>query len=98
MLAWILAARAACSTSACRRSRSLELADCGCLLAIVVGSPTHDRGPPPLGASAIGRSAYSRSSPSPLHRHINLPSRQGESHPLPLTEPDVNLSIHPARA
>src|SRR5438876_12327612 len=27
-----------------------------------------------------------------------LPSRQGESHPLPLTEPDVNLSIYPARA
>src|SRR6266480_6439287 len=26
------------------------------------------------------------------------PSRPGESHPRPLTEPDVNLSIHPARA
>jgi len=26
------------------------------------------------------------------------PSRPGESHPEPLTDPDVNLSIHPARA
>lgn len=26
------------------------------------------------------------------------PSRPGESHPRPLTEPDANLSIHPARA
>src|SRR5215471_13140119 len=26
------------------------------------------------------------------------PSRPGELHPEPLTEPDVNLSIHPARA
>ena len=27
-----------------------------------------------------------------------LPSRPGEFHPEPLTDPDVNLSIHPARA
>jgi hypothetical protein len=27
-----------------------------------------------------------------------LPSRPGESHPEPLTDPDMNLSIHPARA
>jgi len=27
-----------------------------------------------------------------------MPSRPGEFHPEPLTEPDVNLSIHPARA
>ena len=26
------------------------------------------------------------------------PSRPGEFHPEPLAEPDVNLSIHPARA
>ena len=26
------------------------------------------------------------------------PSRPGELHPGPLTDPDVNLSIHPARA
>ena len=26
-----------------------------------------------------------------------LPSRPGEFHPEPLTDPDVNLSIHPAR-
>ena len=26
------------------------------------------------------------------------PSRPGEFHPEPLTEPDLNLSIHPARA
>src|SRR6266487_806838 len=34
----------------------------------------------------------------PVKATPKLPSRQGESHPLPLTEPDVNLSIHPARA
>jgi hypothetical protein len=27
-----------------------------------------------------------------------LPSRPGEFHPEPLTDPDLNLSIHPARA
>ena len=27
----------------------------------------------------------------------SLPSRPGEFHPKPLTDPDVNLSIHPAR-
>src|SRR6516165_5981393 len=27
-----------------------------------------------------------------------MPSRPGEFHPEPLTEPDLNLSIHPARA
>src|SRR5215469_8689362 len=26
------------------------------------------------------------------------PSRPGESHPEPFTDPDLNLSIHPARA
>jgi len=26
------------------------------------------------------------------------PSRPGEFHPEPLTDPDLNLSIHPARA
>src|SRR5882724_131078 len=26
-----------------------------------------------------------------------MPSRPGEFHPEPLTDPDVNLSIHPAR-
>ena len=31
-----------------------------------------------------------------LERH--LPSSRGELHPPALTEPDVNLSIHPARA
>src|SRR5437870_13379938 len=31
--------------------------------------------------------------------HITLwPSRPGDLHPEPLTDPDVNLSIHPARA
>ncbi len=29
---------------------------------------------------------------------MGLPSRPREFHPEPLTEPDVNLSIHPARA
>ena len=27
-----------------------------------------------------------------------MPSRPGELHPEPLTDPDLNLSIHPARA
>ena len=27
-----------------------------------------------------------------------MPSRPGEFHPEPLTDPDLNLSIHPARA
>jgi transposase InsO family protein len=31
-------------------------------------------------------------------RYIELPSSRGESHPPALTDPDVNLSIHPARA
>ena len=29
---------------------------------------------------------------------LSLPSRPGEFHPEPLTDPDLNLSIHPARA
>ena len=38
-----------------------------------------------------------------MNRHVasarpRLPSRPGELHPEPLTEPDMNLSIHPARA
>src|SRR5215470_10127404 len=32
------------------------------------------------------------------HDQSKAPSRPGELHPEPLTEPDVNLSIHPARA
>src|SRR5208337_2539808 len=38
--------------------------------------------------------------PVPAHRtqHADLPSRPGEFHPEPLTDPDMNLSIHPARA
>src|SRR5271165_5745066 len=37
--------------------------------------------------------------PTP-HRpgRADLPSRPGEFHPEPLTDPDMNLSIHPARA
>ncbi|MBV8135639.1 MAG: hypothetical protein JO121_08380 [Deltaproteobacteria bacterium] len=31
-------------------------------------------------------------------RNLIMPSRPGEFHPEPLTDPDVNLSIHPARA
>jgi hypothetical protein len=29
---------------------------------------------------------------------LTTPSRPGDLHPEPLTDPDVNLSIHPARA
>src|SRR5215470_1622803 len=32
------------------------------------------------------------------HDQSKAPSRPGELHPEPLTDPDVNLSIHPARA
>jgi len=31
-------------------------------------------------------------------RNISVPSRPGEFHPEPLTDPDVRLSPHPARA
>jgi hypothetical protein len=31
-------------------------------------------------------------------RALEEPSRPGEFHPEPLTESDLNLSIHPARA
>src|SRR5271166_326130 len=31
-------------------------------------------------------------------QRADLPSRPGEFHPEPLTDPDMNLSIHPARA
>ena len=31
-------------------------------------------------------------------RHVRLPGRPGEFHSEPPTDPDVNLSIHPARA
>src|SRR5258708_17056467 len=31
------------------------------------------------------------------HVSTRLPSRPGEFHPEPLTDPDLNLSIHPAR-
>ena len=32
------------------------------------------------------------------HEGFSLPSRPGEFHPEPLTDPDVTLSRHPARA
>ena len=31
-------------------------------------------------------------------KHEEVPSRPGAFHPEPLTDPDMNLSIHPARA
>src|SRR5438093_13538780 len=36
--------------------------------------------------------------PSFALRLLSLPSRPREFHPEPLTDPDLNLSIHPARA
>src|SRR2546425_6955413 len=36
--------------------------------------------------------------PSCALRLLSLPSRPREFHPEPLTDPDLNLSIHPARA
>jgi len=35
---------------------------------------------------------------NPTSDCLFVPSRPGEFHPEPLTDPDVNLSIHPARA
>ena len=32
-----------------------------------------------------------------MQRRSSRPSRPGELHPEPLTDPDLNLSIHPAR-
>src|SRR5208282_4270240 len=37
-------------------------------------------------------------SPPRRTQRADLPSRPGEFHPEPLTDPDMNLSIHPARA
>ena len=34
----------------------------------------------------------------PFAEVVRVPSRPGEFHPEPLTDPDLNLSIHPARA
>jgi hypothetical protein len=45
--------------------------------------------------TAIDSSGKSDRVRSPLNQ---LPSRPGESHPEPLTDPYVNLSIHTARA
>jgi hypothetical protein len=45
--------------------------------------------------------SFATSSPSsrePVTYRNRKPSRPGESHPEPLTEPDLNLSTHPARA
>src|ERR1700721_138692 len=41
--------------------------------------------------SGADRKTYSRS------EDYGVPSRPGEFHPEPLTDPDLNLSIHPAR-
>ena len=35
---------------------------------------------------------------NPLHDAIQWPGRPGEFHPESPTDPDMNLSIHPARA
>ena len=46
---------------------------------------------------ADGRILYARFFPQE-GTASTLPSRPGESHPEPLTEPDVSLSTYPARA
>jgi hypothetical protein len=56
---------------------------------------------PDTGSAAGSREAGSFSSAfrrSSHWRATRLPSRPGEFHPEPLTDPDLNLSIHPARA
>src|SRR5208337_1931312 len=44
------------------------------------------------------RSAKARRGPRCFQGSPSSPSRPGEFHPEPLTEPDVRLSPHPARA
>src|SRR5215472_4704135 len=52
--------------------------------------------PPPGFESAFGElRTFARS--RPRSRATRMPSRPGEFHPEPLTDPDLNLSIHPAR-
>ncbi len=56
-----------------------------------------------LKAEVTGSRIYVRSTPSNRHSGqgwecLRLPSRPGEFHPEPLTEPDVILSHHPAHA
>ena len=43
------------------------------------------------GTGAVARRLF-------LGMYPRLPSRPGDLHPEALTDPDVNLSIHPARA
>jgi hypothetical protein len=63
--------------------------------------PAGDRAPQPPRPQAVAvrldgtRRARQRRAPT---RPASLPSSRGESHPPALTDPDVNLSIHPARA
>jgi hypothetical protein len=47
--------------------------------------------------SGIGSCCHCAGQPS-MKLYRSSPSRPGEFHPEPLTEPDVNLSIHTARA
>jgi hypothetical protein len=55
--------------------------------------PTRKHGPPASGAAYRGEpDVQTTVSVGPF-----LPSRPGEFHPEPLTDPDLNLSIHPAR-
>jgi hypothetical protein len=54
----------------CGCSRSLDLADCRCLLAVVVGPSTGQRRSHALGASPTRWFRHSRSGPAPLHRNI----------------------------
>ena len=62
------------------------------------------------GESHVGCTAHSRRTAQARHRHRReqchqvhaalpqAPSRPGEFHPEPLTDPDMSLSTHPARA
>ena len=57
------------------------------------------RNSPPGGRSASGRNRCGNANrTAKVRQSSSWPSRPGEFHPEPLTEPDVNLSIHPARA
>src|SRR5713101_4398360 len=67
------------------------------VLGEVVGTPrSQDRTLPP--ATGVDNYASRAAGTLPRERFSPVPSRPGEFHPEPLTDPDLTLSRHPARA
>src|SRR5438445_2258892 len=46
--------------------------------------------------SGFGTTSTPQVSPPVMHKSLSMPSRPGELHPEPLTDPDLILSHHPA--